>query len=140
LHISAFARFRAEAAPDRGFVSTDSTRAGLRFSWIVWPGFHLFEELYVADVPGGRQFADPLVPDSDIIIFSDRVYAGLHTRYADIVLGRDRLAWGPGRPSLAETARPFTHSRLDVASRRPLPCRGGERRPEPGRTALRPTA
>ena len=119
LAISAFARFRAEAAPERGFVLTDSTRAGLRFSWIVWPGFHLFEELYVADVPEGREFADPLIADSDIIIFQDRAYAGLSTRYADFVFGRDRLAWGPSEPGgtggllLSTGSRPFTHLRFE---------------------------
>jgi hypothetical protein len=119
LTISAFARFRAEAAPGRGFVLTDSTRAGLRFSWIVWPGFHLFEELYVADVPRGREFADPLVADTDIIIFQDRAYAGLSTRYADFIFGRDRLAWGPSEPGgtggllLSTGSRPFTHLRFE---------------------------
>jgi hypothetical protein len=114
--VSAFARFQAEAAPERGFVLTDSTRAGLHFSWIVWPNLHLFEEVYVADVAGGREFADPLVTDTDIIIFQDRVYAGLHTRYADVIFGRDRLAWGPGANGsllLSETSRPFTHLRLE---------------------------
>ena len=114
--VSGFARFQAEASPDRGFVLTDSTRAGFRFSWIVWPNLHLFEELYVADVAGGREFADPLVADTDIIIFQDRVYAGLHTRYADVILGRDRLGWGPGAKGsllLSETSRPFTHLRLE---------------------------
>jgi hypothetical protein len=119
LTISAFARFRAEAAPERGFVLTDSTRAGLRFSWIVWPGFHLFEELYVADVPQGREFADPLVADTDIIIFQDRAYAGLSTRYADFVFGRDRLSWGPSEPGgtggllLSNGSRPFTQLRVE---------------------------
>jgi hypothetical protein len=45
----------------------------------------------------------------------DRVYAALHTRYADILIGRDRLAWGPGSTGtllLSETARPFTQLRL----------------------------
>jgi hypothetical protein len=114
--VSAFARFQAEASPGRGFVLTDSTRTGLRFSWIVWPNLHLFEEIYVANVEGGHEFADPLVADSDIIIFQDRVYAGLHTRYVDIILGRDRLAWGPGGNGtllLSETSRPFTHLRLE---------------------------
>jgi hypothetical protein len=98
LDISAFARFQAEAAPERGFVLTDSTRAGLRFSWLIWPSFHLFEELYVADVEGGREFADPLIADSDVIIFQDRAYVGYHTRVVDLVFGRDRLSWGPSEP------------------------------------------
>lgn len=116
LSISAFAGFRAEACPDRGFVLTDSTRFGLKASWFVWPGFHLYEELYVADVPGGREFADPLVADSDIIIFQDRVFAALHTRVADLTFGRDRLGWGPGTTGsllLAATARPFTQLRVE---------------------------
>ncbi len=116
LSISAFAGFRAEACPDRGFVLTDSTRFGLKASWFVWPGFHLYEELYVADVPGGHEFADPLVADSDIIIFQDRVFAALHTRVADLAFGRDRLGWGPGTTGsllLAATARPFTQLRVE---------------------------
>jgi len=116
LTISAFAGFRAEACPDRGFVLTDSTRFGLKASWFVWPGFHLYEELYVADVPGGHEFADPLIADSDIIIFQDRVFAALHTRIADLTFGRDRLAWGPGVTGsllLAATARPFTQLRVE---------------------------
>lgn len=116
LTISAFAGFRAESCPDRGFVLTDSTRFGLKASWMVWPGFHLYEELYVADVPGGREFGDPLIPDSDIIIYQDRVFAALHTRVADLYFGRDRLAWGPGVTGsllLAATARPFTQLRVE---------------------------
>jgi hypothetical protein len=116
LQISAFARFQSEAAPDRGFVLTDSTRAGFHFSWIVWPGFHLFEELYVADVPDGHEFADPLIADTDIIIFQDRVYMGLHTRYADLTLGREHLAWGPGVIGgllISPGSAPFTQLRLE---------------------------
>jgi hypothetical protein len=121
LDISAFARFQAEAAPERGFVLTDSTRAGLRFSWLIWPGLHLFEELYVADVPGGREFADPLIADSDVIIFQDRAYLALHTRVADFTFGRDRLSWGPSEPGgtggllLSNGSRPFTHLRMEGA-------------------------
>jgi hypothetical protein len=121
LDISAFARFQAEAAPERGFVLTDSTRAGLRFSWLVWPALHLFEELYVADVPGGREFADPLIADSDVIIFQDRAYAGLHTRILDVTFGRDRLSWGPSEPGgtggllLSNGSRPFTQLRVESA-------------------------
>jgi hypothetical protein len=119
LDISAFARFQAESAPERGFVLTDSTRAGLRFSWVVWPSLHLFEELYVADVEGGREFADPLVADSDIIIFQDRVYLGWHTRIVDLTFGRDRLSWGPSEPGgtggllLSNGSRPFTQLRME---------------------------
>ena len=115
LRAEAFWNVQAEAAPDRGFVLTDSTRFGLRFSWIIWPGFHLFEELYVADIKNGRLFGDPVSPGTDVIIFQDRVYGAMHTRYADFVLGRDRLAWGPGVTGtllLSETARPFTQLRF----------------------------
>ncbi len=116
LTVSAAALFRAEAAPDRGFVLTDSTRFALRFSWMVWPNVHFFEELFVADVPGGREFADPLIPDSDVIIFQERAYAAIHTRIADVIFGRDRLAWAPGVTGsllLSATARPFTHLRVE---------------------------
>lgn len=121
LDISAFARFQAEAAPERGFVLTDSTRAGLRFSWLIWPSLHLFEELYVADVEGGREFADPLIADSDVIIFQDRAYLAYHTRVADLTFGRDRLSWGPSEPGgtggllLSNGSRPFTHLRVEGA-------------------------
>jgi len=121
LDISAFARFQAEAAPERGFVLTDSTRAGLRFSWLIWPALHLFEELYVADVTGGHEFADPLIADSDVIIFQDRAYVGLHTGIADFTFGRDRLSWGPSEPGgtggllLSNGSRPFTQLRMEGA-------------------------
>jgi len=121
LDISAFARFQAESAPERGFVLTDSTRAGLRFSWLIWPSLHLFEELYVADVEGGREFADPLIADSDVIIFQDRAYVAYHTRIADLTFGRDRLSWGPSEPGgtggllLSNGSRPFTHLRVEGA-------------------------
>jgi hypothetical protein len=113
--VEAFARVQAESAPERGFVLTDSTRAGLRCGLTVWPGLYLLQELYVADVEGGRAFADPLIADTDVILFEDRVYAALDTRYAELTFGRDRLAWGPGRSGgllLSWTARPFTQLRL----------------------------
>ncbi|MGD8394754.1 MAG: capsule assembly Wzi family protein [Candidatus Eiseniibacteriota bacterium] len=113
--VEAFARFQAEAAPRRGFVRTDSTRAGLRCGLTVWPGFYVFQELYVADVEGGRAFADPLIADTDVILYEDRVYAALDTRYAELTFGRDRLAWGPGLSGgllLSRTARPFTQLRV----------------------------
>jgi hypothetical protein len=118
LRIESFARFQAEGFPERGFVLTDSTRAGLRADLTLWPGAIFMAELYVADVPGGRQFADPLIPDSDVIIYLDRGYLAFHTRYADVTFGRDRQGWAPGRSGtllLSETARPFTHLRLQRA-------------------------
>jgi hypothetical protein len=115
LSAETFWNVQAEAAPDRGFVLTDSTRLGLRVSWIVWPGFHLFEELYAAEIDSGRSFGDPLKPGTDIILFQDRVYGAIHTRYLDVLVGRDRLAWGPGSTGsllLSGTGRPFTQLRL----------------------------
>ncbi len=115
LRIESQWRAHSEAFAERGFVFTDSTRCGLRFSWVVWPGFHLFEELYVASIDDGNIYGDPLKPGTDIVIFQDRVYGAIHSRYADIVLGRDRLAWGPGRTGsllLSKTSRPFTQVRM----------------------------
>jgi hypothetical protein len=116
LSVAAFARFQAEASPKRGFVLTDSTRFGLRFRLDLLPGLHFYEELYLANIEGGRRFADPIAAGTDIVIFQDRTYVALHTRYADFAFGRDRMHWAPGKQGsllLSGTMRPFTHLRFE---------------------------
>jgi hypothetical protein len=110
-----FTAARAEGAVGDGYQFVDSTRVGVAASWIVWPNFHLFEEVFVARIPRGRDFGDPISPGTDVNTSAERVYAALHTRYADLVFGRDRLAFGPGAQGsllLSPSAPPFTHLRI----------------------------
>ncbi len=114
LEVESFVRLQSEASPGRGFVYTDSTRFGLRFGVDLFPGLRFFQELYVADIDGARRYADPIINDTNIVIFEDRTYAALATRYATFVFGRDRLGLGPGQTGkllLSPDAEPFTHLR-----------------------------
>src|SRR5439155_11008970 len=118
LRAELFTSADAEATPDHGFAMSDSTRVGVRGSWIVWPDVHLFEEIYVGHVPNGRVFGDPIAVGTNLNTSAERIYGAIHTRYADLVLGRDRLGWGPGASGsllLSASAPSFTQLRLSRA-------------------------
>jgi hypothetical protein len=78
-----------------------------------------YSHLLAGRVDRARTFADPIVPNSDVIVYSDETYA----TYADaegrwsVQFGRSRWHWGPGEEAsllLSKTSAPITGLSYDV--------------------------
>src|SRR5215470_258152 len=84
------------------------TRVGVQAGrWLV------FSHLVTGQFEGARQFADPIVPGTDAILFTEEshiAYADSAMRWA-FVFGRGRWHWGPGDEGslvLSKTSAPLT--------------------------------
>jgi hypothetical protein len=71
----------------------------------------LYADLFAGRIDGGRHFADPLVQNTDFIVYTEDTYLSAHTPWIDLSLGRTRSGWGPGHEGTllwSPTAPPVT--------------------------------
>src|SRR5436190_1789130 len=71
----------------------------------------VYSDLFVGRIDGGRHFADPLVQNTDFIVYTEDTYLSAHTPWIDLSLGRTRSGWGPGHEGTllwSKTAPPVT--------------------------------
>jgi hypothetical protein len=73
----------------------------------------LFTNLLVGQVDRARSFADPIVPNTDFIAYTDETYLAYSDRDGrwSMQLGRSRWHWGPGEEAsllLSKTSAPIT--------------------------------
>lgn len=74
----------------------DSTRAGIYAVFVHERWLAMQGDLYVADLEGGRSYADPLVKDTDLVYMLDE--AGITAEHGALRarVARTRHRWGPG--------------------------------------------
>jgi len=73
----------------------DHSRVGGRFG-VELGDVLLYQDLFAGRVDGGRHFADPIVQNTDFILYTEDTYVSAHTPWIDFSLGRTRNGWGPG--------------------------------------------
>jgi hypothetical protein len=81
--------------------------AGQTGRWLV------YSHLLAGEVEGARGFADPIIPETDLIVHSEESYVAFTGTEASWALqfGRSRWHWGPGEEAsllLSKTSAPIT--------------------------------
>jgi hypothetical protein len=88
----------------------DHSRLGGRFG-VELGDVLLYSDMFAGRVDGGRHFADPIVQNTDFILYTEDTYLSAHTSWIDFSLGRTRSGWGPGHEGTllwSPTAPPVT--------------------------------
>src|SRR5262245_29148621 len=89
----------------------DHSRLGGRFGVELGPVL-LYQDLFAGRVDGGRAYADPIVQNTDFILYTEDTYITAHTSWLDLSLGRTRNGWAPGHEGSllwSPTAPPVTN-------------------------------
>jgi hypothetical protein len=95
----------------------DHSRFGGRFG-VEFGNVLLYTDLFAGRIDGGRHFADPLVQNTDFIVYTEDTYLSAHTPWIDLSLGRTRSGWGPGHEGTllwSPTAPPVTSLLWDAS-------------------------
>ena len=95
----------------------DHSRLGGRFG-VELGDVLLYSDLFAGRIDGGRSFADPIVQDTDFILYTEDTYLSAHTPWIDLSLGRSRSGWGPGHEGTllwSPTAPPATSLLWDAS-------------------------
>jgi hypothetical protein len=102
---------RGDTGPGRSSFAT-GTGAHARVG-VALENLLAWSHLLVGQVERARAFADPLVPDNDLIVYTEDTYVGYTaaSRRWAAWLGRSRWHWGPGEEgslTLSKTSPAFT--------------------------------
>ncbi len=96
---------------------TDSTRVGVRGILLLGSRVAFCGGLFAAEVAEGREFADPLVAGTDLILHEEQMTVTARAAGLRLRLGRDRHRWGPGRTGtllLSDAGEPFNFLEYQV--------------------------
>jgi hypothetical protein len=93
--VSAGLEGRGEVAQDRDPRFASGSGLHVRATAEV-EGWTAHSHLLVGRVEGARRFADPIVPNSDLIAHTEDTYVATGGRRWSARFGRTRWAWGPG--------------------------------------------
>lgn len=96
---------------------TDASRVGVRAVYDYDSTLAIVSDIFAAEVPEGRSFADPLVAGTDFILHTEE--ATLSARLGPLRLraGRDRHRWGPGESGtllLSDEGAPFNFAEVQL--------------------------
>jgi hypothetical protein len=96
---------------------TEDSRVGLRTIYDYDSTLALVSDIFAAEVPDGRSFADPLIAGTDFILHTEE--ATLSARLGPLRLraGRDRHRWGPGMSGtllLSDDGAPFNFAEYQL--------------------------
>jgi hypothetical protein len=95
----------------------DHSRLGGRFG-VQFGDVLLYSDLFAGRVDGARSFSDPIVQNTDFILYTEDTYLSAHTPWIDLSLGRTRSGWGPGHEGTllwSPTAPPVTSLLWDAS-------------------------
>lgn len=89
---------------------TEASRAGLRGKLYLGRSVVISSGLFVAEIADARDFSDPLIAGTDLIIYETEATLSARMGPVRLRLGRDRHQWGPGTTGgllISNAAAPF---------------------------------
>lgn len=94
-----------------------ASRAGVRAVYDVDSTLAVVSDIFAAEIPEGRSFADPLIAGTDFILHTEEATISARLGPLRLRAGRDRHRWGPGESGtllLSDDGEPFTFAEYQL--------------------------